>query len=231
MLSAAKSVLSAGPERLSASPGDHSLFLRQEDAAMRWFLLPSDHSQTTPPFQTRTYPPPPQVSPLEPRCIPNSKEGNIIGETAPDVHHPPSMAVSSNGPGSSDGDSVTPNSKANRVRFSSPPKTIFSPTVEVRGARLNFFCLSIFLCFSVCTRSLSYYGRIDLSVSQSFRPSVSPNVPLSINLSISPSACLPVCLVCLSVHFCVSPSDCSSMHLVCPSILSLSVSRPLMSTT
>lgn len=82
MLSAARSVLSAGASRLSSSPGDQSLFLRPDDAAMRWFLLPSDHSQTTPPFQPRTYPSPTQDNPLEQGRVPSPDQSNVMGTEA-----------------------------------------------------------------------------------------------------------------------------------------------------
>lgn len=127
MLSDAETVFSAGPSRLSSSLGDQSLFLRPEDSAMRWFLLPSDHTQTTPPFQPRVYPPPPGMSPQEPSSVP---EGEAVMGERTDLSR------------KSEGDMVATNSIVKGVCFSSPPKPIFKAMVEV-----SFFpslcCLSV----------------------------------------------------------------------------------------
>ena len=115
MLSAARKVFAAGATS-PKSTGDPSLFLSAEDAAMRWFLLPSDCEATaascvTPPFKPRVYP--------HTQATPTGEAVVTEGEAR---EHPVAAAAP---------DTIKPDVGSSRVQFHSPPKSIFRPVVEV----------------------------------------------------------------------------------------------------
>lgn len=122
MLLAGEQTLSLGFSHLTTSLGDQGVFLAREEAPMRWFLLASDLTAledrtTAPPFQPRLYPHPPSCSPEQ--TAPCPVEEGVKGVCPPDSDP------------TARGANPTPKEKKDGVRFHSPPKTIFKPTVQV----------------------------------------------------------------------------------------------------
>ncbi len=117
MLSAAREVFAAGATNTARS-GDSSLFLSMEDAAMRWFLLPSDCETTklpaaTPPFQPRLYP--------RPEATSGEAITTVGGGDGSDREHHESCSAKN----------AETTAGRDKVQFHSPPKSIFRPAVEV----------------------------------------------------------------------------------------------------
>ena len=122
MLSAARKVLIDDHARSSITLGDQSLFLSPEDDAMRWFLLSTDNhnhanGMTKPPFEPRQYPLPQVLTETgEDDCQRNTTKIDVTTGT------------SQSGTGVRGQDICE---RRNRVCFHSPPKAIFTPTMEV----------------------------------------------------------------------------------------------------
>ena len=118
MLSIAEGVFAANGSTFSSSIlttiGDQSLFLDQEEDSMRWFLLPSDiitDKKAPPPFTPHQYP-------------------NPLTEKEP-VSADAQQDINSNDKELEMHDANVKLTGRDKVCFHSPPKSIFSPTLEV----------------------------------------------------------------------------------------------------
>ena len=139
MLSAAEAVLVRGSSRPASSVADQSLFLSSSDSAMRWFLMASDMvteaSHFPPsPFKPREYPPPP--SPLISHGVTVREEERDVECSTVGSREAVAAAACDDGDISAvdtpaSGDGTASQDEAPRIAFCSPPKAIFTPTVEV----------------------------------------------------------------------------------------------------